>query len=244
MRRLIVLGSGDAFATGGRHTTSFLLDAEREGYLIDCGVSTLVRLKQINYPISNLRGIFLSHLHGDHFGGVPFVLLSLMFESASNESFFITGPRVVKSKIEELQELMYPGTGSFVQDLGIEFIEYDQKWQRMDDITVKALPVMHDPASSPHGLKFKWNDKMLAFSGDTQWDYNLIELASKTEIFITECNNYERNRPGHLSLNTLEENSSKLDSNRIILSHMGRDVLELKRCPFERLYDGMEIPLW
>jgi ribonuclease BN (tRNA processing enzyme) len=244
MRRLVILGAGDAFATGGKHTTSFLLDESNEGYLIDCGVSSLVRLKQINYPVSNLKGIILTHFHGDHFGGIPFIILSLKIEYDYSGSFVIAGPIGVREKVMELQEILYPGTGSFIDELNVIFVEYEAGWQLIGDLEVKAVPVTHAPPSSPHGLKLKWKGKMMSFSGDTEWDERLIDLAQNTELFITECNNYKKDSPGHLSLETLISKAPMLSSNRIMLSHMGREVLELKSCPFERLYDGMELTLW
>lgn len=244
MKRLVVLGSGDAFATGGKYPTSFLLHDEHSGYLIDCGASTLVRLKQVNYPLEQLKGVFLTHFHGDHFGGLPFVLLALTLECDFKGPFVIAGPQGVQEKVRQLQELLYPGTEAFIDELGVSFVTYTQDWVPVNELQVQAVPVTHSPASSPHGLKFSWKGQMLAYSGDTEWDDHLISLASDTELFITECNNYDHESPGHLSLSKLVSKADLLKSKRIMLTHMGREVLELKSCPFERLYDGMEIALW
>lgn len=244
MKRLLILGSGDAFATGGKHTTSFLLEGGDQGFLIDCGVSTLVRLKQINYDISRIRGIYLTHFHGDHFGGVPFIILTLKIELDHQGDFFIYGPKGVRDHVVKLQEAMYPGTGVYIDELGINFIEYGTGWMSSGAMEVHAFPVTHSPLSKPHGLKFRWNEQMLAFTGDTAWDDSLLALAEDTKLFITECNNLTTESPGHLSLSTLIERRGQLKTERMLLSHMGKEVLEMKRCPFERLHDGMEITLW
>lgn len=244
MKRLLILGSGDAFTTGGKHTTAFLLEGDENGFLIDCGVSTLVRLKQINYDISRLKGIFLTHFHGDHFGGIPFIILTLKIELDHQKDFFIYGPEGVREKVLKLQEAMYPGTSSFIDELGINFIEYGSGWMPSEDLEVHAFKVQHSPPSKPHGLKFRWSGQMLAFTGDTEWDNSLLALAEDTKVLITECNNLLVNSPGHLSLATLEEKRGQLKTERVLLSHMGTEVLEMKSCPFERLHDGMEITLW
>jgi ribonuclease BN (tRNA processing enzyme) len=244
VRKLIVLGSGDAFATGGKYTTSFVLEDGEAAYLIDCGASTLVRLKQLNYPLQKIKGIFLTHFHGDHFGGVPFVVLSWKIESTLSQPVFIAGPRGVQDRVRQLQEALYPGTSAFYDEMPISFIEYDEQWQAFDELNVRAVPVTHSPASLPHGLKFELDQGSFAFTGDTEWDDRLIDLAKDTRLLITECNHHLEDSPGHLSLKTIIEKSDQLKTDRILLSHMGKEVLELKSCPYERLYDGMEINLW
>lgn len=243
MRYLKVLGSGDAFATGGKHTTSFLVKNDKEGFLIDCGVSTLVRLKQEKFPVDNLSKVFITHFHGDHYGGLPFIFISKKFQK-SETPLTITGPKGIKDRVRDLQEALYPGTGGILEELNVRFMEYDQDWQQIGDISVKAYPVTHAPPSIPHGLKLKFEGHVLSFSGDTEWDDNLLLLAEEAKIFITECNNYMTDSPGHVSYKTLLEKKDLLKAERIYLSHMGQEMLELEDCEFERLKDGMEIDLW
>ena len=243
MRVLKVLGSGDAFATGGKHTTSFLVKNKQEGFLIDCGVSTLVRLRQENYPIDKINKIFITHFHGDHYGGLPFIFISKKFQH-SESSIIITGPVGIKKKIRQLQEALYPGTGEVLDQLNLEFVEYNHEWQQVKDIEFRAYPVTHAPPSIPHALKIKFDDKILAFSGDTEWDDNLIPLSEDAQVFITECNNYMTESPGHVSYKTLLNKKDQLKAEKIYLSHMGKEMLELENCEFERLSDGAEVELW
>ena len=80
MKILKVLACGDAFGIGGRHTTSFLVKDEDCSFLIDGGSSSLVRLKQMGTSISQIEAIFISHFHGDHFGSIPFMVISCLYE--------------------------------------------------------------------------------------------------------------------------------------------------------------------
>ena len=60
-------GSGDAFSNGGRHV------------LLDCGATSLSALKRLGLDPGEIAAVFVSHLHGDHFGGLPFLILDGQF---------------------------------------------------------------------------------------------------------------------------------------------------------------------
>lgn len=66
------LGSGDAFGSGGRFQTCFYVKCERTRLLIDCGASSLIAMKRFGVDPGAVDLILVTHLHGDHFGGIPF----------------------------------------------------------------------------------------------------------------------------------------------------------------------------
>ena len=74
--RLQFLGSGDAFGSGGRFNTCFHLErANRGNVLIDCGASSMVAIRKWGVDPNAISTVLVTHLHGDHFGGLPFFLL-------------------------------------------------------------------------------------------------------------------------------------------------------------------------
>jgi ribonuclease BN (tRNA processing enzyme) len=73
--RVKFLGSGDAFGSGGRLNTCFLVDRGEANFLIDCGASAMISIRRFNMDPNSVETILLSHLHGDHFGGLPFFIL-------------------------------------------------------------------------------------------------------------------------------------------------------------------------
>jgi ribonuclease BN (tRNA processing enzyme) len=77
--RLTIIGSGDAFGSGGRFNTCFFLETAKGKLLVDCGASSLVALKAQGLDPNEVDGIVLSHLHGDHFGALPFLLMDAQF---------------------------------------------------------------------------------------------------------------------------------------------------------------------
>ena len=73
--RVHILGCGDAFGSGGRNNSGYLVEAGDRLFLLDCGPTTLLAMKRAGFNPRRLDAIFLSHLHGDHCAGVPFFLL-------------------------------------------------------------------------------------------------------------------------------------------------------------------------
>lgn len=74
---LTILGSSSATPTSYRHPTSQILNHSEHLFLIDCGESTQIQLRRFKFKIQRVDHIFISHLHGDHFFGLPGLLGSM-----------------------------------------------------------------------------------------------------------------------------------------------------------------------
>ncbi len=244
MKKLRVLGCGDAFSSGGRFNTSFLIEGSESAVLVDCGATTMLRLRQMNYPIHKITQVIITHFHGDHFGGLPFFILNGTVNNEKPDSFELVGPPGIEDRVRGLQNTLYPETEKFIDQLGVRFIEYSSVWMDIGEMEIKGYRVVHSPPSNPHGIKLKWNEKSFAFSGDTEWTDELSELASGTELFILECNNLDKESPGHLSLKTINANRVRLPTRQLMFTHMGPEMLDAKNITVKRLQDGDVIDLW
>ncbi|MEQ9468084.1 MAG: MBL fold metallo-hydrolase [Ekhidna sp.] len=241
---LTVLGCGDAFGNGGRNHTSFLFSAGNERVLLDCGASTLIRLKHEKIDLEEISTIIISHFHGDHYGGIPFFLISSMFERPRVNPLSIVGPEGIEGKVYELQETMYQGTSEKISDFKISFHEYRQGAElELGDKIIKAWKVEHSPPSNPHGIRLEWKGKKVAFTGDTSWTDHLLELADETDLFICECNFLNRPSFGHLCYAEIREKLSLLNSKQVWLSHMADEVIASDEVELNRLSDGLKINL-
>ncbi len=239
-----VLGCGDAFGSEGRFNTSFLIASENQNLLIDCGASTLIRLKQERVDVMGISTIIITHFHGDHYGGLPFFALSRYVEAGSREPYTIIGPEGIKEKTLQLQEALYPGTGPILEEMGVVFVELKNKaWVDHEEVSVYSREVMHSAPSNPHGIKLKIDGYVIGFSGDTEWTDALPDLADGADLFICECNHYQGEHTGHLSYETILQHTDELKADRIYLTHMNTEVLNAHEFELVRLVDGMEFSL-
>ncbi len=240
---LTIVGCGDAFASDGRFNTCFYLNYSDEHVLVDCGASSLVGLKKQDIPLSKINTIVLSHLHGDHFGGLPFYILDAKHLQKRTEPLNILGPKGTEQKTKELTALLYPGTDLDSMDYKINFQEYESREKvNVGQLEIQAFPVIHSEESNPHGLRITMGNKIFAFSGDTEWTDVLLEISNDADLFICECNYYGFKGPNHLDYQTILANLDRMNFKRIILNHLGEEMLDkISELKLDCAYDGQLI---
>lgn len=237
------LGTGNAFADGGRSHACIHLEATGASLLLDCGGSSLPAIKRAMNP-ATLQAIAISHLHGDHFGGVPYFVMEQHY-AGRTAPLAIGGPRELQQRSTRAGEELYKEFfGKVTIDYGLSFVTLKETPVSLGGAEVSALPVKHVAESDPHGLRVKIDGKLIAYSGDARWSDELIAVAKGADLFICESTNFSRSDPAHLSYTELIANRAKLDCGRIILTHLGRDAqAHLAEMELERAEDGMLITL-
>jgi ribonuclease BN (tRNA processing enzyme) len=223
MIKLEVIGCGDAFATNNMAHTCFHIDYNGLHILLDCGASSSYALKRSNLKIEEIDIIFISHLHGDHIAGLPFILMELAFSSHKRKRpIRIIGPDLISDRIFKMQEILYPGSSEKIKPL-IEVLSHNHL-KDLDGLKFKYLPVKHSELSDPYGIRIEFPDKVLSYSGDTEWCDALIDLSSEADVFICECFSFSEQIPGHLSYKKLMSNINLLKFKSIYLTHIGQDL--------------------
>jgi len=243
--RVRVLGCGDAFGSGGRLNTSFFIEGE-VGILLDCGASVLSALKQHGLDGNRVDTIVLTHLHGDHFAGIPFLVRETQIAATRTRPLTIVGPPGQERVIREAMELLFPGSAGRVDSFALVFREY-QAGERLalGGLSVYAIPVQHTAGTNPHAVRVTTGGRTIVYSGDTAWLDALIELSEGADLFICECYQLEPRVPNHIDLASLRSHAAVLSCRRLLLTHMGDEVLALPNAPDlpPRAHDGMEVVL-
>jgi len=239
--QLKVIGCGDAFGSGGRLNTCFYVKTASSRFLIDCGASTLPALKHHRISVDHIDAIMISHFHGDHYGGVPVLLLDAAI-SGRTKKLQIISPPGGEQRISALLDLLYPGT-PVLEKLHVEFLEYaDDKMLKTAHFSVLAFPVIHSEKALPHGLRIEVSGKVIAYSGDTSWTVALHPLSDGADVFICECNFFSTQVKGHMNYIELEKRLPEFSCKRMLLTHFDQEMLEkLEYLKLGYLTDGMEL---
>ncbi len=238
------IGSGDAFGSGGRFNTCFLVAGAETRFLIDCGASSPVALKSAGIDLNAIDGVVLSHLHGDHFGGLPFLLLDAQLMSKRIRPFFIWGPEGFPQRLRDLREALFPGSSSVALKFAIETAELAAgRRHRGKGFAVTPFPAVHSAGGNPcFSLRFECDGKVVTYSGDTAWSDALAQAAQGSDLFICECSSYEKPVKGHLAYLPLKQNLPALGAKRVILTHMNPDMLaKLAEVEIETARDGLTL---
>lgn len=105
-------GCGDAFGSGGRSNSCYLVEAAGMLVALDFGASAPVALKRMKVDTARIDMVVLSHLHGDHFGGLPTLLLDGALAQRRSRPLAIIGPPGTRARLGALMEVLYPGMGA------------------------------------------------------------------------------------------------------------------------------------
>lgn len=181
------------------------------------------------------------HFHGDHYGGVPFLLLDAAIRGRTRKMQIISPP-VGRGRIAALLDLLYPGT-SVLGKLDLDFLEYNSdEVLKTQHFSLRAVEVIHSEEALPHGLRVEISGKVIAYSGDTSWTDALLPLSEHADVFICECNFFSTQVKGHINYIELEKRIPEFSCKRMLLTHFDEEMLEnTGRLKLEYLTDGMNL---
>jgi len=238
------LGSGDAFGSGGRFQTCIHLQSGASQMLLDCGASSLIAMRRFGVEPQAIDTVILSHLHGDHFGGVPFLILDGQFKRRTRP-LIVAGPPGVEARVREAMEVFFPGSTGIERKFDTRFVELaDRVSIEVGPARVTGFAVVHASGATPFALRVVAEDRIVAYSGDTEWTNALIELADGADVFICEAYVFERSVKYHLSYATLAEQRSRLRCKRFVLTHMSADMLNRRgEVEAELAEDGLTLTI-
>ncbi len=100
MSEIVFIGTSDAFGAGGRRQSAALLRAPNGGVLIDCGATTSTGLCELGIERDEIDTILVSHFHGDHFSGIPILLLAALYEDERKQPLRIAGPPGIQMRVQ------------------------------------------------------------------------------------------------------------------------------------------------
>ena len=192
-----------------------------------------------------MDAIVLTHLHGDHFGGVPFLLMDAHYATGRTRPLVIAGPKGVGAAVERAFEALFPGSDALAFRFPLSYLEWVEGQTLVTGpAAVTPLPVRHSTVTACFGLRIEVGGCVLAFTGDTEWTDALVDLSSGADLFVCECFGYESAPPHHMDYRTLQRHLPDLKCRRLLLTHMGEEMLALApTLGVETASDGLVVKL-
>lgn len=243
--QVTVLGSGDAFGAGGRFHSAYVTEVSGATFLLDCGPSILQAAKQAGWDVGALDAVLLSHLHGDHFGGLPFLFMEYLYESPRSRPFVIYGPQDTERRVKALFTALYEKTAAEPMPFPVEYRELRAgETIHLGEAHVTAIPVHHVPELTSFGYLVEARGRKVLYSGDTAWTDELMAHADGVDLFICECSTYETRLDIHVSYPEIAARAHELGCRRVLLTHLGSEPLRrLADITLECARDGMRVSL-
>jgi ribonuclease BN (tRNA processing enzyme) len=211
--------------------------------VIDCGATSLVAMKRAGVDPSEIGTIAISHLHGDHFGGLPFLILDGQF-SRRELPLTIVGPPGIEARTLVAMEALFPGSSTVQRRFPVQFVELQEREARTVGACLISPRVAEHASGAPsYSLRIEYGGRSIAYSGDTEWIEALEDLVRGADVFICEAYYFDKKVKFHLDYATLLEHRGELECARIVLTHMSADMLGRADLAFEQAYDGLIIEI-
>jgi ribonuclease BN (tRNA processing enzyme) len=245
MSEVLFVGTSDAFGSGGRRQSAYLVRGPSGSVLLDCGTTTGTGLATLGVERDEIDTIILSHFHADHFGGIPLFLLGALHQDSRHKPLRIAGPPDVEKRVlRAAAALGHPLDGQdwsfpiLFQELSVE-VESET-----GPVRVRTFPTRHSPESHPRGIWIQAGSRSLVYSGDTGWFDELPSQVNGADLFICECTQVQKSYQFHLSLEELANHKHEFDCGKHLLTHLGEGMRSLTDFGgFEVADDGLAIKL-
>jgi ribonuclease BN (tRNA processing enzyme) len=239
------VGSGDSFGSGGRFQTCILVDGPQSRFAMDFGTSSLIALAQQGIEHNSIDAILLTHLHGDHCGGVPFLLMDAMLGAKRTRPLIVAGPRHLRRRMAEMQEVLFPGSKVMSPKFPLEWIELEPgRTQSILDFNVTAQRARHTVETNPTALRVEVGGKVVSYTGDTEWTDDVAKVALGADLLVAECYFFEKPIKWHLNYPAIAAHRNDFGAKRVILTHMSKEMLaQVDNVPEECASDGLVVSI-
>jgi ribonuclease BN (tRNA processing enzyme) len=238
------VGCGDAFGSGGRWQTCIMVRAAGQVMLVDCGATSLTALRAQGLDPQAVDTVAVTHLHGDHFGGLPFLILDGQFRRRT-APLRIIGPPGIAARLTSAMETLFPGSAGVSRRFDVEVSELAPGGSaRAGELRVRGWEVVHASGAPPLALRVEDGRTSFAYSGDTEWTPALLAAADGASLFAAEAYTFDRPVRYHLDYQTLAAHAPQIGAARIVLTHLSPDMLGRQAdAEFPVAADGLALEL-
>ena len=140
-------------------------------------------------------------------------------------------------------EVLFPGSARVDRRFALDFVELPERAPtNVGPARVTPFLVEHASGAPSYALRVEYGGKVITYSGDSEWTESLVDAARGVDLFVCEAYSFDRKVRYHLDYRTLSEHLPRIGCRRLILTHMGPDMLgRLGDVDVEHAEDGQRV---
>jgi ribonuclease BN (tRNA processing enzyme) len=202
----------------------------------------LPRSRPLGWTQARSGSFFVSHLHGDHFGGLPFLILDGQFTRRTSP-LTVAGPPGTGARLREAMQVLFPGSADTARRFDVRVAELvPGATEAVAGIAVTSWEVDHPSGAPALALRVDVGGTIIAYTGDTAWTDDLAAVAAGADLLIAEAYYFDKPVPYHLRHADIAAHRGELTSRRIVLTHLSADMLAHDdHVEFDVAYDGFAV---
>ncbi len=214
MSNITLLGTGTCQIEHERRASSVLIQLDGMPVLFDCGHGVVQRLLEVGVQHNELNHIVVSHFHPDHVSD----LLPLLHAGAWSRhnprttDLHIYGPSGIRQLIDGFKNIF--GVSALQQPTYVVFVH------EVDGERFSIGPYVFDfislPPAGNHGLRFVWQGKRYAITGDSNFHEHEIAFLNQVDLAIIDS--------GHLEDDEIVQLAVASQAKTIVCSHLYREI--------------------
>ena len=221
--KLTILGSGTSVPHSTRAASAYWLDTNAGSILLDVSADAPHRMAQEGLDWPNLAGIWISHFHLDHMGGLTPFLFGLKWApqvQTRTKVLRVFGPQGLRRLVDVVNDSN--NYLLFEQPFPIEIVEVAAatEFEILPGVVAKTLSTPHTPESLALHLKDE-DSKLFVYTSDTGFSEDLIPFAKNADLLLMECS-FRRNKPiqKHLELAEAMRVARDCVPRKLVLTHL------------------------
>jgi ribonuclease BN (tRNA processing enzyme) len=210
--------------------SAVLLGGAAGHILLDCGATILLGLERLAIDPDTIDAVLISHFHGDHFGGLPFVVLDRVASrdgapASRPRPLTIAGPAGTEQRLREAMAL-FRWDDAFAAARHMNLLQFitlrPGVHADVGALQVEPFAALHTPEALMFRLTFA--ERSIAYSGDTAWTEAILPLSADADLFICQTYTFSLPQQTMLSHAELMAQRPRLSCRRIILTHIGAEM--------------------
>ena len=193
---LTFIGSGNAFVREGACWNGFVANGR---VLFEAPPQTLMALNRLRIDPDTIETVVLSHHHGDHFLGLPFLLLHWK-HLGRTKPVTIVGPPETEAVARQVCERVYPSL--FEETVAMTWVTAEAGQPiRGESIELEPVSVLHDEKLTANfGYLARIDGHTFGYTGDSALCDGVLDLARRAEVLVSECSSRDEQHPTHMNL--------------------------------------------